>query len=241
MTEEPTKPFFAAQARRHVLRTFVTGFLTVLPLLATLALIGWVGSMLLSFIGPDSWLGHGIGLLSFGLIESQGMAYLLGLALAMGLIYLLGLLVETQLQRRLKDGIEAMIARIPVISTVYDLLKRMIEMLSKRDEAGVRSMAPVWCHFGGVKPEGGALVLGLLSNPEPVLINGVAYVAVIVPTAPVPVGGGLLFLPTDWVRPAAIGMDGLTSLYVSMGVTSSEVLGVARTVVTPAEQPMMAP
>ena len=224
MNEVP-KTFFATEARRHVLRTFVTGFLTVLPLLATLALIGWVGSMLLSFIGPDSWLGHGIGLLTLGLIESQGMAYLLGLALAMGLIYLLGLVVETQLQRRLKTGIEALIARIPVISTVYDLLKRMIEMLSKRDEAGVRSMAPVWCHFGGVKPEGGALVLGLLSNPEPVLIDGVAYVAVIVPTAPVPVGGGLLFLPTEWVRPAEIGMDGLTSLYVSMGVTSSEVLG----------------
>jgi uncharacterized membrane protein len=41
----------------------------------------------------------------------------------------------------------------------------------------------------------------------------------------VPVGGGLLYLPTSWVRPAEMGMEGLTSLYVSMGVTTPEVLG----------------
>jgi uncharacterized membrane protein len=34
----------------------------------------------------------------------------------------------------------------------------------------------------------------------------------------VPVGGGLLFLPEDWVRQAGLGIDELTSLYVSMGV-----------------------
>ena len=46
-----------------------------------------------------------------------------------------------------------------------------------------------------------------------------------VPTAPVPVGGGLLYVREDWVTPADVGMDGLTSIYVSMGVTSSQVLG----------------
>jgi uncharacterized membrane protein len=215
----------AASARRHLLRTFVTGLLTVLPLVATLVLLGWVASLLLRFVGPGSWLGHALGRLGLQLTDSEPLAYLLGLALVLVIVYMLGLLVETQLQTRLKALLEALIARIPVVGTVYDLLKRMVEMLSKRDEAGVRAMAPVWCHFGGVKPEGGALVLGLLSSPEPVRIDGIDYVAVIVPTAPVPVGGGLLYLPTSWVRPAEMGMEGLTSLYVSMGVTTPEVLG----------------
>ena len=38
----------------------------------------------------------------------------------------------------------------------------------------------------------------------------------------VPVGGGLLFVPADWVRPADVGMEALTSIYVSMGVTARE-------------------
>jgi uncharacterized membrane protein len=86
-------------------------------------------------------------------------------------------------------------------------------------------MSAVWCHFGGVPADGepGAVaVLGLLSTPEPVAIGGRAYVGVIVPTAPVPVGGGLLYLPQDWVQPASVGFEALTSIYVSMGLTSSE-------------------
>ena len=215
----------AAKARSHVLRTFVTGLLTVLPLVATLVLLGWVTSLVLDYLGPRSLSGQWLARLGLGLTESPLAAYLIGIGLVLIVVYLLGLLVETQLQRRVKALVESLIARIPVISTVYDLLKRMIEMMSKRDEAGVRAMAPVWCHFGGVKVEGAALALGLLSSPDPVRIDGVEYMAVIIPTAPVPVGGGLLYLPRDWIRPADIGMEGLTSLYVSMGVTTPEVLG----------------
>ena len=49
----------------------------------------------------------------------------------------------------------------------------------------------------------------------------------IVPTAPVPVGGALIYVPEDWVRPADVGVEALTSIYVSMGVTSSQHLGTA--------------
>ena len=39
------------------------------------------------------------------------------------------------------------------------------------------------------------------------------------PSAPVPVGGGLLYVPVDWVKPADMGIDMFTSIYVSMGIT----------------------
>ena len=42
----------------------------------------------------------------------------------------------------------------------------------------------------------------------------------------------MLYMPEDWVTPAEVGMDGLTSIYVSMGVTSGQVLA-APTVVKP--------
>jgi uncharacterized membrane protein len=45
---------------------------------------------------------------------------------------------------------------------------------------------------------------------------------VLVPTAPVPVGGGLLYVPEHWVTPAPVSVEALTSLYVSMGVTSAQ-------------------
>jgi uncharacterized membrane protein len=64
-----------------------------------------------------------------------------------------------------------------------------------------------------------------------VMINGQTYLAVLVPTAPVPVGGGLLYVPPDWVEPADIGMEAVTSIYVSMGVTSDQYLKVKPSIV----------
>ena len=83
-------------------------------------------------------------------------------------------------------------------------------------------MAPVWCFFGG---EGGAAALSLLSAAEPVLLQGRKYLAVLIPTAPVPFGGCLLFVPAEWVVPAPVGAEALTSIYVSMGMTAPQFLG----------------
>jgi uncharacterized membrane protein len=66
------------------------------------------------------------------------------------------------------------------------------------------------------------MVLGLLSSPEPVHVGGHSYLAVLVPTAPVPVGGGLIFVPAAWVTPAEVGIETMTSIYVSMGVTAPQ-------------------
>ena len=76
-------------------------------------------------------------------------------------------------------------------------------------------MAPVWCFFGG----DGAAVLALRPSSESIELEGRAYCAILVPTAPIPIGGGLLYVPVDWVRPADMGVEQLTSIYVSMGLT----------------------
>jgi uncharacterized membrane protein len=102
---------------------------------------------------------------------------------------------------------------------VYDLARKVVDLFAQRDERGQSAMRAVWCHFGGV---GGAAVLGLQSTPQPVQLGERGYLAVLVPTAPVPVGGGLIFVPQEWVTPADVGIEALTSIYVSMGVTAPE-------------------
>lgn len=106
-----------------------------------------------------------------------------------------------------------------MVRQVYDLVNIFVGLLSDRATAGAHSMSPVWLQFGGA---GQAAVLGLLSSPEPVLVGGQAYLAVLLPTAPVPVGGALIYVPQAWVSPAEVGFEGLTSIYVSMGVTSPQ-------------------
>jgi uncharacterized membrane protein len=209
----------------RLLRIFATGALAALPLAATVLIFWWAVNLLISWLGPDSPVGRVLGAVGLGVTESEVASYLIGLGLVALAIFSLGLLVEAGLQRGLVRLVDTVLSRIPLVRSVYELSRRVVGLLSQKEAGGLQSMSAVWCHFGGAPAEGEpgvAAVLGLLSTPEPVTIEGRLYVGVIVPTAPVPVGGGLLYLPQDWVRPAGVGFEALTSIYVSLGLTSGE-------------------
>lgn len=211
MSESPTQ--------RHFTRTFLAGLLAALPLLATVLVFAWLAQLFYGWLGPQSFIGGLFVRLGLGLTESVWAGYGVGLLIIAGAIYALGLLVEAQLQAGLARIVNLILGRIPLVRNVYDLINRFVDMLGQRDEEGLKSMSAVWVTFGS---EGGVKVLALLSTPEPVLLDGQPYVAVIVPTAPVPVGGGLLYVPQASVVPADVGMEAVTSIYVSMGVTSGQ-------------------
>lgn len=210
---------------RRLLNIFVTGALAALPLAATILIFVWGARLMVEYLGPQSMVGGLLVKLGIGVTGSELLSYGLGVLVVLAAIFLLGLLIQTRLRAVLAALLNGVVQRIPIVRSVYDLVKKFVDLFAQRDEEGVRSMSPVWLHFGGV---GGSAVLGLLSTPEPVLMGDVAYLAVLVPTAPVPVGGGLLYVPRDWVTPADVGVDGLTSIYVSMGITSHQYIGVRR-------------
>lgn len=207
----------------HVRDTLVTGLLAALPLAATVAVVVWLLRALHEWLGPGSLVGRQLVRLGLDLSQSDAISWLIGLGLVVVMVYVLGLAVQTRLKTAWHRLVEAVLGRIPLVRNIYDLIRKFTDLLQQRDENATRSMSPVWLHFGG--PGQSAAVLGLLSTPQPVSVNGEPYVGVIVPTAPVPVGGGLLFVPQAWVQPAEVGMEGLTSIYVSMGVTANQHLG----------------
>lgn len=201
------------------MRTLLTGMLAALPLLGTLWLLMFVIDFLVALFGPDSRTGRVLGLVGIEGYEWSG--YLIGLALAIVLLFGLGLLIERGFSTWMVWLVDAVVGRIPVVRTIYETIEKFVQIFARRDKSELQSMRPVWCHFGG---PGGVSVLGLLSSPEPILVEGKPCYAVIVPTAPVPIGGGLLFLPVDWITPSEVGMEAVTSIYVSMGVTAPQFL-----------------
>jgi uncharacterized membrane protein len=214
----------------------MTGILALLPLAATVLLLAWVLKFLSTWLGPGSTVGHFLTSIGLGVTESELVGYLLGLLLVVVLVYALGLVVERGFQKGLATLFEALVQRIPIVRTIYDVAQKLVALFARKEGDDLKSMSPVWLYFGG-KPfaadtatadsttrKAGTAVLGFLSTPQPVLIGGQTYLGVLVPTAPVPVGGGLLYVPPDWVEPAEIGMEAVTSIYVSMGVTSAQYL-----------------
>jgi uncharacterized membrane protein len=66
------------------------------------------------------------------------------------------------------------------------------------------------------------VILALMPSPERIVLDGLEYHAILIPTAPVPFGGGLFYVPASWVKPADFAVDGLLNVYVSMGVSSPD-------------------
>ncbi|MFM7460240.1 MAG: DUF502 domain-containing protein [Burkholderiales bacterium] len=211
-------------SRQQIVNTFVTGMLAALPIVATVLIVIWAVRFLYAYLGPGSWFGDLMQVFGFGM-ASEWVAYLIGLAVVVAAIFFLGLLVRFGLAKFVANLLTSIVQRIPVVRNIYDVVKSLVDLFAQRDQEKLNSMSPVWLHFGGGD---GVAVLGLLSTREPVLVAGKPYYAVIVPTAPVPVGGGLIYVPQDWVTPADVGVDGLTSIYVSMGVTSNQHIGLKK-------------
>jgi uncharacterized membrane protein len=207
----------------YMRRVFLAGVLLLLPLAVTAGVIGWAISFIYGFVGPGTFVGRFLTSIGLGFSSSSVVAYLIGILVVVAIVYLLGL-VAILLQERLQESLDRVMRRIPLVGTVYDLIRRFVSMMDRRDDDGLKSMSPVWCFFGGEK---GAAVLALLPSREPVLVEGEPYLGILVPTAPVPIGGGLIHVPESWVRPADIGMDQLMSIYVSMGVATPKGLAIA--------------
>ena len=134
-------------------------------------------------------------------------------------VLVLGFIVESTWRSLLERVFDQIIRPIPLVSSIHDLAKRFVSMVEPGGNDDINHMSPVWCFFGG---EGGAAVLGLMPSPQPVLVGENQYLAVLIPSAPVPIGGCLIYVPSAWVKPAKGGIERLMSVYASMGLTPPE-------------------
>lgn len=200
----------------RIARIFLAGILGVLPLVVTALVIGWLVSFVYTWVGPGSWVGKMLVSLGVGVSATSVTPYLLGLLIVIGALFVIGLVVEHRLGAWFGAMFDAVVRRIPVVSSVYDLSKRFTSIVDTKGGGDLKSMSPVWCFFGG---EPGAAVLALLASPKPVIIGKEQYMGILVPSAPVPVGGALIYVPAAWIKPADGGVEHLMNVYVSMGVT----------------------
>lgn len=201
---------------RRIVRIFLAGLLALLPLTATVAVTIWLVRFAIEYIGPGSMFGDVLTSIGLTLDENALLPYLGGLGVIFFIVFLFGLLVETSLGPWFNGLIDGLLMRIPIVGSFYQVSKRFVSVVDAQDQAGIKNMTPVWCFFGGDR---GAAVLALMPSAATINLGSAEYVGILVPSAPVPVGGALVYVPQDWIKPAEGGIDQLISVYVSMGMT----------------------
>lgn len=209
---------------RRIVRIFLAGLLALLPLVATVAVTILLVRFAIDYMGTDSIIGGVLTSIGLSIDDQTSLPYLVGLAVVFGGVFLIGLLVETSIGPWFRRGVDAFVERIPVVGSLYQVSKRFVSAVDPKDQGGIRNMTPVWCFFGGDR---GAAVLALLPSASTINLGSAEYVGILIPSAPVPVGGALVYVPKDWIKPAEGGIDELVSVYVSMGMTPPASLAAA--------------
>lgn len=202
---------------KRLVRYFVAGVFTVLPLVLTVVAISWGIGFLSGLVGPETFLGQQLRDVGLQFVTSPTVAYVLGWVGFAVVVFVVGFLVESGMRGIINRVTDAILRRVPLVGKVYETSQQLVNMLDSGGDDKLKGMSVAYCSFGD---RGGVGVLALLPKQEIIHINGGEYYVVLVPQSPVPIGGGLLFMPADSVQQVDMSVDTLMSIYVSMGVVA---------------------
>ncbi len=192
-------------AIRKAGRIFVTGLLTVLPLVLTLYFTGWLLTVLEKFFGkqvklllPDDWYRPGM-----------------GLVVAMLLIFAVGTLMHAWVFRRLFRRIELLLLRVPLVRSVYSALRELLGLFG--DQKGQALQVVM------VSLEGDTHLLGFVTREDCVdALKGMdckGKIAVYLPMS-YQIGGYTIFVPQSAVTKIDMSREDAMRFILTAGLKS---------------------
>jgi len=209
---------------RGILGTFAAGMFVILPFVLTIAIIGWIGAWVVALIGPGSSLGNALRSLGLWYVADPTVAEVIGWVLVLVGIWALGLVVKSTTRARIAEGFDSVIGRIPFVGSVYRPVSQVVGLLRKDGEADVRGMTVVYCWFGDERSGG---FLALLVSPTKYRLEDRDCCLIYIPATPLPMSGGLVFVPVEKIRPLDMSVDDLMKVYLSLGVLAEQVIPTA--------------
>lgn len=194
---------------------FLTGLAVILPLWLTVYII-WVlvqitGNLLFPVVRP---------FLRRILQSSPPEPLLVAIAAAVVcfLIWGLGYLIIHIIGHGHMERIEGLINRIPFVRSIHGVVKRLVEVFLASKS---KFQQVVRLEF----PAPGQYVIGFVTRQEPLAVDGgPRLIPVLLPTAPNPTSGFLVFVPEDRITYLDVSLDEAMTLIISAGSFGPESL-----------------
>lgn len=199
------------------LRTyFLTGLILVAPLALTIYFVrsmidwvdGWVKPYLPSTVNPDTYLPVAI----------PGI----GLVIAFVLITFIGFLTANFVGRKIVQYGERLLARMPVVRSIYSSLKQIFETVFSDKSSSFKSVALI------EYPRKGVWALAFVAGDtqgevrEKLLPEADETISVFMATTPNPTGGFVMFFPKKDVKILKMSVEDCLKLVISTGLVWPE-------------------
>jgi uncharacterized membrane protein len=200
-------PAESAKSRPHLLRHILIGLMTVAPLWVTWLVFDFVFGLLAKAGSPLVKLLDTLLRPVFGAALNQqlhpALHYVLATLLTLIVLYAVGWMASIVIGRRIIGAFESLLARLPVVQTIYGATKRFIQSMQAAPMQGQRV---VLIAFPSPEMKAVGLVTRIIEEQG----TGRQLAAVYVPTAPNPTSGYIEIVPvedlvaTDWTMEEAM-------------------------------------
>ena len=191
-------------------RYFITGLLIWVPL----AITAWVVSLIAG--AAD----HSLRLLPASMHPHNLIGFDIpgaGIVVTLVIIFITGLLAANFIGQRLVNWWEKLLARIPVINSIYNGVKQVSDTLFS--SSGMAFRQPLLVQY----PHQGSWTIAFLTGePGGDVVNHLQgeHVSVYVPTTPNPTSGFFLIFPKNQVIELDMDVDQALKYIISMGVVA---------------------
>ncbi len=205
------------KARRfRIVRWFrnrlITGIIVALPIVA----IVWMVSSLVGAIDNAVWSVVPNSLDPRTYIEFP--LWFVSVIVAVVGLTVLGMFVSNQVGRRVLRAGESVLAKVPVISPVYNGIKQILNTVAQQKDRAFRDVCLIEYPKEGIWAVG-FVTADVAGAPKQSL--GEDYLCVFVPTTPNPTSGFLLFVPKDDVKLLDMTPEEGAKLIISGGMVTS--------------------
>ncbi len=200
-------------------RLFITGLLTLLPLWLTWIVVKFLFLMLSDLsrpvVEPALQGAAAANPAALGWLAAPWVLGALGMFATVVAILLVGWLARRVVGQRLLGWFEAIIARIPLASTIYGSARKLLDILQTKPDGTQRVVLIDFPH-----PE--MKTLGFVTRVMREVGTGRELAAVYVPTTPNPTSGYLEIVPVEKMTPTDWTVDQAMSFIISGGAVAPD-------------------
>jgi len=201
---------FAGDAKKIIKSRFISGLLTVVPIILTIILL----KTFVEFVD---------GLLKPIFIRIFGQTFdfpLFGVLVAIALILLLGIFTANVIGRRLVRFWESLIYKIPVVRSIYGAAKQLVATVSVPNNKSFKSVVMI------EYPRKGLYALGFLANKTTLVdkSGNRELLSIFIPSTPTPISGVVILVPSSEVVKLDMTIEEGIKFFVSGSIISPESL-----------------
>jgi uncharacterized membrane protein len=213
MSEKPHKRFYEANFQNNLL----VGLLTIVPLVVVWLVFSYLLAILAEAGRPmanalANYLAQNFPALA-PWARDETVRSVVGVLAALLVLYVIGAVAGRVVGQKLIEWFERVIARIPLVETIYSAAKKLIDVLHQKPGGNQRV---VLIDF----PREGVKTIGFVMRTFPDAQTGEEIAAVYVPTAPNPTSGYLQLLPMAKLVVTDMGTDQAMTMILSGGAVT---------------------